>query len=170
MRSPAMLMACYLACMVQRLAASYVSNNPHNAPTPQTLTHCLACITHCRTAACSIHIRSLHIHTHCSLPACLPVCLQVRLAVITDGERILGLGDLGCHGMGIPVGKCVVYGACGIEPDWLLPITVDVGCDKDGVREDPLYVGLQQKRLRGEAYFNLMLEVVQALQVCCERQ
>ncbi len=80
-------------------------------------------------------------------------------------DNIVGLGDLGCHGQGIPVGKTVVYGACGVDPSWLLPITVDVGCNTDAVRDDPLYVGLPQQRIRGEKYFALMDEVVEALQV-----
>lgn len=90
--------------------------------------------------------------------------LQVRVAVITDGERILGLGDLGAHGMGIPTGKCVVYGAAGAKPDWLLPITVDVGTNNKQLQGDPLYVGLPQRRVRGQPYTDLMLELVLGLQ------
>ncbi|KAF6257169.1 hypothetical protein COO60DRAFT_1702001 [Scenedesmus sp. NREL 46B-D3] len=95
---------------------------------------------------------------------------EVRLAVVTDGERILGLGDLGAHGMGIPTGKCVVYGAAGAPPSWLLPITVDVGTNNAALLADPLYVGQPQQRLRGQPYQQLMLEVVQGLQKRFKRQ
>lgn len=89
---------------------------------------------------------------------------EVRIAVVTDGERILGLGDLGAHGMGIPTGKCVVYSAAGAAPSWLLPITVDVGTNNAALLADPLYIGQPQQRLRGQPYQALMLEVVQGLQ------
>lgn len=91
-------------------------------------------------------------------------CAQVRVAVITDGERILGLGDLGAHGMGIPTGKSNVYLAAGTPPDWLLPITVDVGTENAALRSDPLYVGRAEQRLRGQRYFDVMEGVLKALQ------
>jgi malate dehydrogenase (oxaloacetate-decarboxylating)(NADP+) len=90
--------------------------------------------------------------------------LQVRVAVITDGERILGLGDLGAHGMGIPTGKANVYLAAGTPPDWLLPITVDVGTENAALRSDPLYVGKPEQRLRGQRYFAVMEGALKALQ------
>ncbi|GIL54312.1 hypothetical protein Vafri_9873 [Volvox africanus] len=89
---------------------------------------------------------------------------QARIAVITDGERILGLGDLGAHGLGIPVGKAAVYGAAGVNPEWVLPVALDVGCDTATVVDDPLYVGLRRARERGALYYQLVDEVISVLQ------
>jgi len=89
---------------------------------------------------------------------------DVHIIVVTDGSRILGLGDLGANGMGIPIGKLSLYCAAGgIAPHRVLPVVLDVGTDNEELLSDKFYLGVQEKRLRGSRYWHLVDEFMQAV-------
>ena len=91
---------------------------------------------------------------------------NVKVIVVTDSERILGLGDQGIGGMGIPIGKLALYTACGgISPAYVMPVTLDVGCNNPAIINDPMYMGWKHPRITGDEYYAFVDAFIQAVKM-----
>ncbi len=110
-----------------------------------------------------LYVTPNNIHKIDKVLSCAPFS-NVSLIVVTDGERILGLGDQGAGGMGIPIGKSTLYVAAGgIHPAYCLPVLIDVGTNNEEALKDPLYIGVKKKRLVGDEYYQIIEQFVQGV-------